>query len=111
MYEPLKHRMACPACGGHTSRVWQSGTAAIHGDDKFVGGLTLENLDHHPVTVYSRSELKREMDARGLRSMVRHVGEPGSDKSRYTSRWDSTPWSNAESKAEFERWLAERGGK
>jgi len=62
-------------------------TAAIHGDDKFIGGMVIENLGHDPVTVYSRSELKREMDARGLEPMVRHVGEPGSDRSKHTTRW------------------------
>jgi hypothetical protein len=85
-YEPIVCAVPCPTCGAETAREWTS-RAAIHGDDKFIGGLTLENLDHHPVTVYSRSELKREMDKRGLVSFVRHVGEPGSDKSSKTSRW------------------------
>lgn len=71
--------------------------------------MTLENLGHEPVTVYSRSELKREMDARGLREFVRHVPDsPGGDSSKHTTRWDSTPWPDAAAKAEFERWLAAR---
>lgn len=53
------------------------------------GGLTLENLGHEPVTVYSRSELKREMQARGLVEFVRHVPVPGSDKSPHTTSWSS----------------------
>lgn len=53
------------------------------------GGLTLENLGHEPVTVYSRSELKRELKARGLVEFVRHVPVPGSDKSPHTTSWTS----------------------
>jgi hypothetical protein len=67
------------------SRVWSA--PAVHGDDKFIGGKTFENLGHEPVTVYSRSELKREMDKRGLQPFVRHVGKPGSDKSDQTVKW------------------------
>jgi hypothetical protein len=85
-YEPISHECTCPKCGALTYREWTC-TAAIHGDDKFIGGVTIENLGHEPVTVYSRSELKREMDARGLEPMVRHQPEQGSDKSKHTSRW------------------------
>jgi hypothetical protein len=66
--------------------VWTA-SANIHGDDQFIGGKTFENLGHEPVTVHSRSELKREMDKRGLREAVRHVGTQGSDKNPRTSRW------------------------
>lgn len=78
----------CPACQGETERYYPIG-GRTHGvlPDEFVGGLTLENLGHEPVTVYSRSELKREMDRRGLQHMVRHTPLPGSDKSPHTSRW------------------------
>lgn len=86
-YEPLRADFPCPQCGGETVRVWTARTAAIHGDDKFIGGLKLENLGHEEVTVYSRSELKREMDKRNLQHFTRHVGEQGSDKSKHTTRW------------------------
>lgn len=85
-YELATCDLPCPTCGAATVREWTR-TAVIHGDDKFIGGLTLENLGHTPVTVHSRTELKRAMDARGLRPFVRHVGEHGTDKSRKTSRW------------------------
>lgn len=49
--------------------------------DSIPGGRTYHNLGHDPVTVYSQSELKREMQARGLEPFVRHVGGP------HTSRW------------------------
>jgi hypothetical protein len=76
----------CPTCGGVTERLWR-GQAADVRDDTFIGGLTLENLGHEPVTVGSRSELRRELKARGLEPMVRHVPVPGSDKSPHTTSW------------------------
>lgn len=55
--------------------------------DEIPGGMTLENLGPDPVTVYSRSELKRELAARGLVEMVRHVPVPGTDRSPFTTSW------------------------
>ena len=55
--------------------------------DSIPGGLVLENLGAHPVTVYSHSERRMEMAKRGLVERVRHIGENGGDKSRHTSRW------------------------
>jgi hypothetical protein len=87
-YEPVNYRAVCPECGVATERVWLSPRSfAVHGDDQFIGGRTYENLGHEPVTVYSRAELKREMQARGLQEFVRHTGEQGSDKSKHTTRW------------------------
>ena len=86
-YEPAHADLVCPLCSTPTVREWTARGAVIHGDDKYIGGLTLENLDHQPVTVHSRSELKREMEKRGLREFVRHRGEPGSDRSKHTTRW------------------------
>lgn len=89
-YEPINAPdPGCPECGGPTARVWLMGQrhrVTIIGDD-IPGGMTLDNLGHEPVTVYSRTELKRIMDARGLQHFVRHVGEQGSDKSKHTTRW------------------------
>ena len=78
---------ACPTCGKPTVRVFQGSRSPAVIGDEFIGGLTLENLGHEPVTVHSRTELKREMQARGLKPFVRHVGEQGSDKSKHTTRW------------------------
>jgi hypothetical protein len=75
----------CPDCGGSTERVWRR--CAEVRDDTFVGGLTLENLGDEPVTVFSRSELKRELHARNLEPFVRHVPVPGTDKSPHTTNW------------------------
>lgn len=86
-YEPRTSMdVLCPE-GHKTEIVYAGSSCAIHGDDKFIGGMVLENLDNRPVTVYSRSQLKREMQARGLEPAVRHVGERGTDKSKHTSRW------------------------
>ncbi len=87
VFENARQPTPCGACGNPTSHVWKSASFAVHGDDAFIGGKTFEHLGHEPVTVHSRAELKREMDARGLRPFVRHVGEPGSDKSKLTRRW------------------------
>lgn len=57
-------------------------------DDQIIGGARyFENLGHEPVFVESKSQLRDELRARGLREHVRHVGEQGSDRSRETSRW------------------------
>jgi len=85
-YEPAVLEFACPNCHAKTERVWTA-SANVHGDDKYIGGLRLENMGHDEVVVYSRSEKKREMEKRGLREFVRHQPEQGSDRSRHTSRW------------------------
>lgn len=74
----------CP--NGHATDKKYTARVGIIGDE-FPGGKTFENLGHTPVTVYSRTELKREMAKRGLTEAVRHVGLQGSDKSPHTSRW------------------------
>jgi hypothetical protein len=78
----------CPSCGGDTERWFPigGGTRAVIGDE-FVGGKWIENLDTTPVYVESRSQLKREMERRGLEPKVRHIGTQESDKSAHTSRW------------------------
>ena len=85
-FEPIDHECACPHCGVNTVREWTC-SAHIHGDDKFIGGVTFENLDHHPVTVYSRSEYKKALADRGLQEFQRHQPAQGSDKSKHTTRW------------------------
>jgi hypothetical protein len=73
-----------PFCGDHSPGASYNAQA-----NDIPGGLTLENLGHEEVTVYSRSELKRELKARGLVEFVRHVPVPGSDKSPHTTSWSS----------------------
>lgn len=72
--------VACPACGSdRTERVWRS--IRVLPDD-IPGGLVIENLGPEPVKVYSRSELKREAEKRGLVQRVRHV-----EGDKHLSRW------------------------
>lgn len=47
--------------------------------DEYPGGKTFEHLDHQPVTVYSKSELKAEMDKRNLRFTDRYHPHDGPD--------------------------------
>jgi hypothetical protein len=57
-------------------------------DDQLAGGARyFENLGPEKVWVESKSQLRDELRARGLRDNVRHVGLPGSDQSPQTSRW------------------------
>jgi hypothetical protein len=79
------HNPPCPTCGGQTERIYLGGYQVV--GDEFPGGKTFENLGHRPVTVHSKSELKRVMEMRGLEPKVRHIGTPGSDRSPHTSRW------------------------
>lgn len=77
----------CPHCGHPTDRLW-TGTSASVAQDSWEGGKTFENLGPDPVTVYSRSELKRVLKERNLQEFVRHVPLPGTDKSPHTTNWD-----------------------
>lgn len=63
------------ACGGSlltASSGRFQGVSVI--DDQLDGGPRMfENLGHEPVWVESKSQLKREMDARGLQHAYRHT--------------------------------------
>lgn len=84
--QPYEHP-PCPQCASATERVWCGHSASVNGDE-WPGGKTFENLGNEPVTLYSKSELRRELRARGLEECVRHVPVPGSDKSPHTTNWD-----------------------
>lgn len=87
--------MTCPDCGGElVIGSWpfcpdHSLSRLGARSDDIPGGMTLENLGDQPVTVYSKSELRRELKERGLVEMVRHVPVPGSDKSPHTTSWSA----------------------
>ena len=86
-YETRTQAVTCPD-GHDTDRVWIGRPVTLIGDE-IPGGQVIENAGHHPVTVYSRSERKRLLEARGLREFVRHVPVKGSDKSPHTTSWSS----------------------
>ncbi len=79
-YETSYRKTLCPE-GHATVHVLKPSRVAIQTDEAFIGGRVYENLGDQPVVVYSRQQLKREMDARGLEQKVRHVG------GKETSRW------------------------
>lgn len=78
--------VSCPECGSRCRQIW-TGRTAVMIPDSIPGGRLIENLTPQPKRYYSRTEIKDEMRARGVRPMVRHVGDPGSDKSKHTQRW------------------------
>jgi hypothetical protein len=87
VYEPVGRSSSCPECGGETAHVWKQNSRANVIPDEYTTPWVAEHLGHEPVLIRSRSQLKRELQARGLEPMVRHVGEQGSDKSKRTTRW------------------------
>ncbi len=56
---------------------------AIQTNESFIGGVTIENMGHEPVTVYSREEYKAQMAAHGCEQRIKHV--PGD---KYLKSWD-----------------------
>ncbi len=80
----------CESCGreieiGDWPRCPHGHGAGVRIGDEIPGGIVLENYGPDPVRVYSHSERKALMKARGLEEMVRHVGVPGTDKSPHTT--------------------------
>ena len=65
-----------PFCG--RGRDHAPASVTVMGDE-FPGGKTFEHLDHEPITVYSKSELQREMDKRHLRFSDRYHPNDGPD--------------------------------
>ena len=78
----------CEICGQHLQvgdwpfcghgRDHRPATVTVIGDE-WPGGKTFEHLDHEPITVYSKSELQREMDKRNLRFADRYHPNDGPD--------------------------------
>lgn len=65
-----------PFCG--RGRDHAPATVSVIGDE-YPGGRTFEHLDHDEVTVYSKTELRREMDKRNLRHADRYHPHDGPD--------------------------------
>jgi len=62
-------------------------SASIITDEIPGGPRMFENLGDKEVYISTKSQLRAELQARGLRECVRHVGVQGSDKSKETQRW------------------------
>jgi hypothetical protein len=69
-----------PFCrGGHAP-----GTANVIGDEI---DISTDNISGHMERFRSRARMNQRMREFGVMPYVRHVGEPGSDKSKATTRW------------------------
>lgn len=79
-----RHDQRC-ACGALLTKLMNI-PAAVQ-DDTIIGGFVQENFGVAPETFYSKKDMARRAKELGLMSMVRHVGEQGSDKNSKTSRW------------------------
>lgn len=73
---------------------------AIETDERFIGGLTVENLGHDPVVVYSRQELANVAKQRGLEQRIKYV--PGD---HFLTDWSKgiDPYTMAAAQALVER--------
>jgi len=71
-------------------RAWLSAPNSVIGDD-IPGGVEVKhgicNEDGTPRRYYSKSEMRREAERRGLVNHVEHIPARGSDKSKHTVRW------------------------
>lgn len=64
------------------------GTGIVVGDEIDVSiKHALCHADGTPRRFRSRTELNRVAKEKGYTNYVQHVGAPGSDKSKFTSRW------------------------
>lgn len=90
LYLPVGSRPCCPTCGGPTETLWRGKTACVI-DDSIPGGIEIKhgicNLDGTPRKYYSKTEINAEAKRRGYANIVTHVTEPGTDKSKHTTRW------------------------
>jgi hypothetical protein len=76
----------CPQCGGETYRAWRGRMATIIRDE-FVTPLVDDVMGPTTQVFHTKSEHRRAMKAAGLQQLDRHVGAPGSDRSKHTTRW------------------------
>jgi hypothetical protein len=61
-----------PFCGGRNNHGFPLHGVSIQDDQLEGGPRWFETLGHDPVFIESKSQLKREADARGLENVVRH---------------------------------------
>lgn len=70
------------SCGAVTEYFWVGRASARFTNEAFIGGITIENLGHEPVVVYSREEFQRAMDKDGVEQRIKYV--PGD---KFLSNW------------------------
>lgn len=93
--EPIEApTVPCPTCGKLTERAWIGKPSGVIGDD-IPGGIWMRhgicNEDGSPRKYYSKSEIAKEAERRGLVNVVRHAPAQGTDKSAHTVRWVAAP--------------------
>lgn len=72
--------MTCKSCG-HDLQVGEwpfcphgtPGGNAIETNERFIGGVTIENMGHDPVTVYSREEFNEQMARHNVEQRIKWV--------------------------------------
>src|SRR6267143_343845 len=82
----------CPDCGTKTfDKVLLPSTMGTVIDDTIVGGFWAKNgicnPDGTPKRYDSWSDVRKAEEKAGVTNVVRHLGRPGSDKSKWTSKW------------------------
>ena len=90
VYEPITAPVAACACGGQMVRApWRSMKSAnvISDECDVMIQHGICNDDGTPRHYTSKADMRREAERRGLENHVVHIGERGSDKSRFTSKW------------------------
>ena len=89
--EPITSPDRTCECGGTMLRVWLQGAAnGVIGDDIPGGALVFHGICHDdgtPRRYYSKSEMARAANEKGLVNMVRHTTPQGSDRAKHTTRW------------------------
>lgn len=76
----------CATCGAEVVRLLLPSRVSVRADT-IPGGMVVENLAPQPITFESHSAHRQYLREHGIRPAVQHIGEPGSDKSRHTTRW------------------------
>lgn len=91
-WEPMTAPEVKCDCGGEMERVLLPSSASNVLPDDIPGGIEIRhglcNMDGSPRTYYSRSEMKKEAEKRGLVNYVVHQTEGlHGDRNKHTTRW------------------------
>jgi hypothetical protein len=76
----------CPDCGSLTERAWLTAPPNVIGD---ACDFVSHNGERHSVRFRSKAEHKRWLKEKGYVVNDGHVGAAGSDKSKFSARWES----------------------
>lgn len=85
VFARVSEPIACFGCGVPMERLWTMKPPNVIGDE--CDQVIENNGTKHAIRFRSKSAMRDHMAAHGLTPMVRHVPEPGSDKSPHTTNW------------------------